>query len=278
MTEQRAAQEWYPGATQAVETRERPDKGTLTPNFWPGNNGRRAVVIHIAQGGFDSSINHMRDNGTSSHFIVSLSGRLKQLVSVNDSAWANGLSFDGHRWICPHKHVVTPRWELIDPHHNPNTQTISIEHEGFSGNTPSAAQLAATVDLLRWLARQFPSLAPYRNGSALIGHCDLDPVDKAFCPGKGFDLTDLARRANEGLDLVEPWLRNWTLRGVALPVEQQLWAIPQLYKKNFAQMGACLQPEDYPVEGLSIAVFERGLIYYLTKTNRAYLVRFAVEI
>lgn len=280
MTPAVAAQAWCPFAIRSVEQRNKATKDTPTPNYWPSNDGRRAVVIHIAQGGFESSIEYMRDHGTSSHFIVSLAGKIKQLVSVNDSAWGNGLSFDAHgaRWICPHSHVVAPRWELLDTRYNPNTQTISIEHEGYSGNTPPAAQLAATVELLRWLAGQFPTLTPYRTGSTMIGHCDLDPLDKVNCPGKGFDLVALARRANDGLNLVEPWVRNWTLRGVALPVEQQLWAIPQLYKANYATLGACLRAEEYLLDGLSVATFERGFIYYLKATNRAYLVQFATKV
>lgn len=254
-----------------------------TPNHWDGCLSRRAVVIHIAQGGFTSSIDWMRKNGTSSHFIVAKTGKIAQLVGINDSAWCNGLSYDdaGQRWICPHGHVVIPRWArlrelalLRDDDENPNRHTISIEHEGYSGNVPPQSQLDATVELLRWLGGQFPELLPWRVGETLIGHCDLDNVDKAGCPGPGFDLATLATRANSLMTPIEQppgWQRAWTLRGVALPPDQVSWAIPQLYKFHYAQLGACVAAEQYLNPQFSIALFERGYIYYLPKTQRAYL-------
>jgi hypothetical protein len=256
-----------------------------TSNFWPGHAGRRAVVLHIMQGTFERSITYMRDNGTSSHFAVSRLGTVAQLVSVNNSAWGNGLSWKpGVGWECPHDHIVSPSWTLIDKAHNPNTQTISIEHEGMSGEPMSAMQSQATVSLLQWLGKQFPSLLPYRVGSTLIGHRHIDPTDKARCPGTGIDLLSLATKANAafGAPVVsnEPWIATWASRGNPLPADQAAWAIPQLYKYHASELGGCLAPERYLVPGaFSIAVFERGSIYYLAKTQKAYLgSRFPIDI
>jgi hypothetical protein len=254
----------YPGATYQQ-----------SKNKWDGNNGRRAVVLHIAQGGFWSSVKWMNTHGTSAHFVVALTGAVAQMLSVNDSAWANGLSYDKSlkRWECPHDHVVSPTWKLLDTAHNPNSQTISIEHEGFSGRAMSVQQLDATVRLLRWLGAQFPELLPYRVGETLIGHFHLDPVDKGFCPGGGVDLLDIARRANEGTPQgVEGWVLTWQSRGVELPVDARNFAIPQLYKFHAAELGGCVAPETYLADGaFSIAVFESGFIYWLRSTGRAYL-------
>lgn len=244
-----------------------------TSNCWPGHHGRRAVVLHITQGGFESSIRYMRDTGTSSHFVVSTGGSVAQLVSVDDSAWGNGLSWDGAHWVCPHQHIVVPRWGLLangDP--NPNTTTISIEHEGMSGDAQPAAQRQATVDLLVWLAQQFPELAPYQTGRTLIGHGWLDPIDKAFCPGSGIDLDTIATLANARLSPIEPWRRAWAARGIPLDDAQVGWGIPQLYKFHSVDLGACVIPETYLGGGaISVAVFERGLIYFLRATGQAYL-------
>jgi hypothetical protein len=168
-------------------------------------------VLHIAQGGYTSSINYMAANGTSSHFIVSAAGSVSQMVDTDDTAWGNGLAWcttpaqaatlgapwQGVGWYCPHKHKVTPSWADITPGVNPNLETISIEHEGMSGRALPAVQLSATVRLLAWLAQQCPSLAPYAPGHTLIRHADIDPTDKAFCPGPAFDLALIARLANE---------------------------------------------------------------------------------
>jgi len=248
-----------------------------SPNFWVGFTGRLAVVIHIAEGGFASSIDWMRDHGTSSHFIISLGGTVAQLVGLHDSAWCNGLTWvpTANKWQCPHKHWVTPSWALLSAPTNPNRTTISIEHEGYSGNPWPPAQTAATVALLKWLAVQYPTLHPYRDGYTLIGHRHLDNIDKLRCPGAGIDLGVLAARANEGtinpIPHPEPWMRTWEQRGIQLPPSQIGWAIPQLYKFHAAQLGGCVRAEEYLYPGMSMAVFERGIITYLAKMNKAYL-------
>lgn len=252
-----------------------------SPNHTPGNHGRKAVVLHIAQGGYTSSITHMAANGVSSHFIVSAAGSVSQMVDTDDTAWGNGLAWcttpaeaaklgaawQGVGWYCPHKHKVTPSWADITPGINPNAETISIEHEGMSGTTRPWVQLAATVKLLQWLAGQYPTLAPYVPGRTLIRHADIDPTDKAFCPGPTFDLAALAAEANA---LAEAWQRAWARKGVALSNPE--YAIPQLYKYHYLTLGACVESERYTPGGqLSIAFFERGFIYYLAATQRAYL-------
>ena len=133
-----------------------------SPNHTPGNHGRKAVVLHIAQGGYTSSITHMAANGVSSHFIVSAAGSVSQMVDIADTAWANGLAWcdtpaeaaalgaawQGVGWYCPHKHKVTPSWADITPGVNPNLETISIEHEGMSGRALPAGmfQRATGID------------------------------------------------------------------------------------------------------------------------------------
>lgn len=241
-------------------------------HHWKGNDGRRAVVIHIAQGGFQGSIEHMRNNGKSSHFIVAKSGQVAQMVEIQDSAWANGLTYDRRKlvWICPHGKEVKPTWRSIRPGYNPNRETISIEHEGLSGQLAPAQQLEATIDLLCWLGQQYPELTPFVVGTTLIGHADLDPIDKKGCPGLGINLHDLASRANARL--FGNWRAAWSARGVPLPADQENWSIPQTYRQHWQELGACIKAEEYIVPGLSIAVFERGLIYYVASTNTAFAV------
>jgi len=164
--------------------------------MWRGNSGRDAVCLHIAQGGYQSSIDYMRQAGTSAHFVISLTGAVAQCVDTDDSAWGNGLTPNGRGWLTPSGRPVAPSWSGIRAGVNPNRTTISIEHAGFSGAPLSAAQQTATVALLAWLATQHPTLAPYRPARTLIGHADINPRDKPFCPGPAFDVAALASRAN----------------------------------------------------------------------------------
>jgi hypothetical protein len=174
-----------------------------SPSFWSGYHTRKAAVLHIAQGAYEFSRTWLTnpDSGVSSHFIISEAGDISQMVSVFDSSWANGLFWDSvyKRWRAPrvdqaHAPFVTPLWLDIIAGVNPNRYTISIEHAGWSGKPVPAAQLDASVRLLRWLAEQFRWA--YTPGHTLIRHADVNPLDKGFCPGPSFNLAQIAERAN----------------------------------------------------------------------------------
>lgn len=236
-------------------------------HFTKGNNGRKAVVIHINQGNYQSSIDYLEQVGLSAHFEISKRGKVGHLVDTENSAWANGLSWSdkARRWVCPHDHVVTPTWQLLDPADtNPNFVTISLENEGWSGVAWPTAQFNANVKVLVWLAQKYPTLAPYEVGRTLIGHGHLDPRDKAFCPGDGVDLFALAETANAALGFPAAWLRRWESRGVALPAHQIGWGIPQTYKPLSDKLGGCLALETPVAEGVaSVALFEHGAIWWV---------------
>lgn len=263
----------YPGAEQHP-----------SDNFRPGNEGRKAVCVHIAQGGWLSSVRYMDQKGLSAHLVNSRTGKMAQMVSLDDSAFANGLSWDATpgQWICPHKKVVVPSWQLLEPgDKNPNWTTISIENEGWSGRPQPAAQRASLERALEYLAGRYPSLYPYVVGKTLIGHFHLDPTDKGFCPGAGIDLAGIAAAVNARLhsDQPEVWMQAWAARGFPLDPQQIGWAIPQLYKWHFVELGACVRGEEYLVANeVSIAIFEQGLIYYVRRGERTGYVRFPVPI
>lgn len=184
-------QEWAPFAARAPGF-------NAGVHYRPGNNGRLAVVLHIAQGGYTSSVDYLRAKGLSAHFIVSEMGRITQMVPISASAYGNGLSWNTSRdkWICPHDHIVHPTWQRLAPPTNPNFTTISIEHAGFNTKPRPALQMQATTLLLQWLVVQYPTLGPYVPGYTLIGHSHLDDVDRAFCPGEYFDFAAIAAQAN----------------------------------------------------------------------------------
>lgn len=168
-----------------------------TPNFTIGNAGRRAVVLHIMDGAFQSSIDWMRKAGTSAHFDISKSGRIVQQVSINDTAWGNGLVYRNGRWYTLRENrytLVKPTWPLLAAGENPNSSTISIEHEGHPGEPLTPEQLTATIRVLRWVGHEAAFL--YVPGVTLIGHFNLDNVGRARCPGPAFDFAAIAAAAN----------------------------------------------------------------------------------
>lgn len=97
-----------------------------TNNCTPGGQQSvRGIVLHIMEGTLDGSDSWFKnpDSQASSHFGVGKDGRIYQWVDTADRAWAQ---VGGNRdWL-------------------------SIEHEGHTGDSLTAAQLAADGRIIAW--------------------------------------------------------------------------------------------------------------------------------
>jgi len=218
------ATDWYPEAEKYETTK-----------YYADNQGRRAVVIHIAQGSYAAAVRWLQDAqlnpNSSAHFVIAQDGRVAQLVSVNNGAWANGLRWNadaaqpnGGYWTNARGARVKPAWQDLVPGQNPNYYTISIEHEGYYQETWTPEMYAANNALLVWLAEQFDIWwTPYRN---LIGHYAIDNVDRPNCPGPTVDFVKMAADANTTrlLAMVVPQASSARVYGatalLALPTRQ----------------------------------------------------------
>lgn len=187
---------WMPGATRV---------SIPSSNYSTISMSRKAVCLHIIEGSISSALSAFKQASAqkSSHFLVSKAGLIWQCVSVHDSAYANGLSWNeaAHCWIDPQGHYLrppnpSPAWPGLTPPVNPNLTTFSIEREGYYQDIPTAAQDASVVKIMQWCAVQFPTLAPYAFMHSLIGHCHISPVSKANCPGPHVEYAALANAAN----------------------------------------------------------------------------------
>lgn len=187
-------------------------------NYAPGHDGTLAVCLHIVVGSFLSCRSHFKkaSSNVSAHFCIGKAGELDQFVSINDTAFAQGLNYDRDtgRWYTDRpgegRRTVTPVWSLLKPGMNINRHVISIEHAGHPGDPLTSAMIATQTRLLQWIATERTLV--YRAGSSLIGHSMLDDRGRAFCPGPAFDLPTIAARANAP---VEPdWATRW---GTAFP-------------------------------------------------------------
>lgn len=164
---------------------------TAATNFESGRQGLavKAVVLHIGEGplsAFFPTFNNPARRA-SAHFTVGKQGEIEQYVSINDTAYANGLRWEptpsgqGGIWRNPRGIQVMPAWRGLVAGINPNYYTISIEHEGFFGEPWTEPMYLANLRLLRWIADE--TGIRYVHGETLIGHADLDAVDRANCPG-----------------------------------------------------------------------------------------------
>lgn len=171
---------WWTGAINYLGTSYR------SPNHWIGNKGRRAVVLHITDGVDSRGWLCNAKSQVSAHFLIREEG-IYQLVSVNNSSWANGIWETGHQW------TGVPEKE------NPNRYTISIEREGKPSVALSQAIEAHTTRLLQALASLYPSFRPYVPHQNLIGHYEISPHHRPNCPGKLADFERIASAANAAL-------------------------------------------------------------------------------
>lgn len=145
-----------------------------SPNYTSGRTGNKviAIVEHIMDGTLEGTDSWFADPSSqvSAHFGVGKNGEIHQYVDIDNEAWANGV-------------VAKPSWPLLIPNANPNSYTVSIEHEGHRGDVLTEAQYQATLSLQRWLIAEF-GIVP--NTDTIIGHNRIDGVDRANCPGAGF--------------------------------------------------------------------------------------------
>ena len=157
--------------------------------------------MHIAAGPLTAVFPTFNNpsRGASAHFCIGKKGEIEQYVSVNDTAYANGLSWkaDTAQWMCPHDKIVQPTWKDLQPKLNPNLYTVSIEHEGQPSDKWTDEMYGANLRLLQWLGEQFN--LTFVSGHTLTGHFAIDPIDKANCPGPNVEydrmVQDLAAMA-----------------------------------------------------------------------------------
>lgn len=183
-----------------------------------------AIVDHIMSGtliGTDSWFANSASK-VSSHFGVGKKGEIHQYVNLDNHAWANGA-------------VNISNWPLLKNGVNPNYYTVSIEHEGESGDVMPERQYQATLALHQWL---IVTLGIPVTRDNIIGHYRIDSVNKSKCPGTGFPWDRLFKGLQGGRDVLKV--------AVLLFTKDDYWAGTDVAVKN----GNCamfVRPDDHSV-------------------------------
>lgn len=177
----------------AAEAGPKPATRFVAPH--PGNWSRRSsrsirrVVIHTIEGSEGGAINWMKNPASkvTSHYIISHTGRITQLVADKDVAY----------------HV-----------RGNNGDTIGIENEGYAGrNGWTNAQMNANIALVKWLCEEYK--IP-KSRSHVLGHYQLDPSRRTD-PGRFFDWDRLIRGLN-GSSAPQPQPKPSATTGQAVEV------------------------------------------------------------
>lgn len=238
-------------------------------NYALGNDGQLAVSLHIVVGSLASCISTFKNPKAikSAHFVIGKDGSLVQFVSIDDTAYAQGIAYDrtAKRWFTDRpgegKRYVKPTWKLLTTTMNVNRHIISIEHEGNPGDPLTNAMKRTQTRLLAWIAAERDLV--YAVGSTLIGHFMLDDVGRAFCPGKAFDLAAIASAANAANQ----------------PSYTQLWGthydyffesgIAAAWRERAAVLGAAVSDETKDARGHIWRLFEHGAVDFDPKADAA---------
>lgn len=162
---------WYPKAVR---------KPITTGEFWKDRGEPiTAIVEHITAG--SDSRNHLQNvsNGSSTHFLIRDEGNaavVYQFMPIEWAAWGNGIA---------NLSAYSPQWVVDRVHQgrNINLCTISVEHESpYPMPHPyTEAMIAATIELDKWLCDHVPTIK--RDREHIIGHYQIDGVNRPFCPG-----------------------------------------------------------------------------------------------
>jgi N-acetylmuramoyl-L-alanine amidase len=198
-------------------------------SFATGRRGYtpKAIVIHIAEGSMaalDSWFNNPQA-GVSAHYGISKRGAIHQYVREQDTAHGNGV-------------IKAPSWSFLGMSRsiNPNLYTISIEHEGKTGELWTPAMIEADVNLIAAICTRYGIPA---DSEHIIPHAAIDSVNKARCPGKGCPLEKIIQRVHERLDAPpvdpepeKPEEIDWQTRFI------ELFGVTELHKQTLEWIAA----------------------------------------
>ena len=155
---------WMPGIERAP-TAAYSAHLTLTPI---------GICSHIMEGRQSTMLVWAKErppvNKVSAHFTIGRNGKVYQHVPIDRWSWCQGRLDPGH----------PPTWPDYRAGVNPNSQLVSIEHEGVPAQKWTAKMLAASIRVQKWVCREWgitPSL------DTIIGHRVIAPVSRADDPG-----------------------------------------------------------------------------------------------
>lgn len=156
------------------------------------------IVDHITDGSAQSCINWFNSSNntqSSAHFLVARDGKVYQFVAIEDNAWANGISASD----IPKAKAAIVKSKGV----NPNWYSVSIEHEGVYKETHGAltrAQLESTIMLHKYIIAyvkdKYNKVIPV-DRDHILGHYEIDPVRKPFCPGEKFPFDYIIAELNK---------------------------------------------------------------------------------
>lgn len=158
-----------------------------SPNYWQANNPIQAICLHGTAGNLAGALATLTkprpddpDKAVSANYTIAENGDIYRHVAwwLNRRSFANGIVNNPDQEI---------KWlmQAIARRINPNFLTISIEHVASDYAMKHAGRLTdaawrSSQDLVKQLLKDCGLPA---NNQTIIGHRQINSVDKNFCPG-----------------------------------------------------------------------------------------------
>lgn len=207
--------------TQKYEIVKKSTPNKMTRNGWKPD----IIVSHITEGSYVGAISWLQNPASeaSAHFVVSKMGEITQLVDIREAAWINGTktNFNAANFY------GNSKLQLVrDRKTNANFYSVGIEHEGIYSHSRgklTEAQFAATVWLHKHIIKEIKKIYGTDiiiDREHIVGHYQIDPIRKPYCPGEAFQWNELINKLIEGeemsdvLKLEEDWQWNMLLENV----------------------------------------------------------------
>lgn len=158
------------------------------PNKFIGHNNIIPDMI-VCHQSFDYGriINIAYDEKTdvSCHFAVSRTGKYHQCISLDNSSWANGTSFNDTSDV----YNAFAKSNLVKSRNiNANYYTFSIEHEAMDGSLTTEqyqTSLKIMCQIIDYLKNKYNYDFPI-DKDHIVGHQDINPIVRVSCPGPKF--------------------------------------------------------------------------------------------
>ena len=226
-----------------IEIQNSPNQGSRNGNI------PDIIVCHITEGNFDGAVATLKDivRKVSANFIVSRTGRVVQLVPIDKEAYCNGTQCENSHGANYNGRATSKL--VLSRHTNANYYTISIEHEGFSkdGGTLTEVQLQATVDLMKWIKSEVKRIYNcdiILDREHIIGHYQIDPINKPLCPGLKFPFDEILKRLNP---VVAPVVQTPSIVMMYVIPDKGNWTIFQSPNNTSKVLGKIKPGQKYEV-------------------------------
>jgi N-acetyl-anhydromuramyl-L-alanine amidase AmpD len=162
-----------------------------SPNHYNGRNGWKADVVVFHQTGGTSAtpaLNYYMNAAAqcSPNWVIDTDGTIYELVHPDNAAYCNGTrTVPGQKLY----YGLATAKLVKERKTNANFFTYSMEFVHCQWGNINDAQIQAAIDLIKNVIvphMRKNGVVPKFDRDHFIGHCEIDPITRAACPGKQF--------------------------------------------------------------------------------------------